>query len=229
LERIGVVLAMEYSGAGEVPRLLVETAEESGARSPSRFLVANPDMVRVIRRVLASGDRVACILEDVPDGSIRLAGFRILAEASPSPGRARHLEIHHTDPPTGEVLGDPSEPGELEDHELAEAVGMEGEYVFHAEYSRDTASVLRWHGSYYYTNDGGTFGPFLSLMAALEWSESFDVPEGIESMKCTELSSEEMGRCLQWNHRYEPGVTIELNGDTWALGPDLIWRRDDPR
>jgi len=222
MKHVGQVLALEFARNDAAPDLLVGAVDGQSVDATVRFTIANADLLKVVRRTLATGDVIECTSKDSPGGTPELVSFGRVEESKAKRGQARHLQVRQVIREKGKPQTEPRKPGEISESK-SERIGDEGENVFSLTWEANypggngVESILRWRATYYYAGDHGTFGPFSTLRDALQWSELNNVGSVTESITCSEMDSDALARLLTLRDGEKSGFRFEINGEQWAF------------
>lgn len=212
----GIVLGIEYTEGQEYPQLLISSGDISIPENTIGYRIISTDLMKVIRRTLATGDLVEYLVPDLNDGDTELLGVRLIEPAAEQKGEARTLRIEHCG--RGPDFSDAAyaEPKSIE---LSEEESLrEGEAVFSWVWETGVTMIIRARGAYFYDGDDGMFGPFRTLLDSLRWSDLDKFTISTESIQCSEIDAESLAELLTTWDKLPIGFEIILNDENWKLG-----------
>ncbi len=216
MKAVGIVLGIEYTESQEYPQLLISSGDISIPENTIGYRIISTDLMKVIRRTLATGDLVEYLVPDLNDGDTELLGVRLIEPAAEQKGEARTLRIKHCG--RGPDFSDAAyaEPKWIE---LSEAESLqEGEAVFSWVWERGATTIIRARGAYFYDGEDGMFGPFRTLLDSLRWSDLDKFTISTESIQCSEIDAESLAELLTTWDKLPIGFEIILNDENWKLG-----------
>lgn len=219
---VGKVLRLEKASYDACPWLVLEPAGAPSGADSARYSVPNPEMVKVFRRTLATGDVIECNVMDMLHGAIVTSSFRIVERAPEQSGRVRELRVEYGEPGSNSSDAEYGEPEEIDPSEAEEL--RQGETVFshawdgNAPGHSGVIQIIRARGDYFYSGDEGMFGPFRTLLDAFHWNHLDTFSSATESIRCSELDVAELADLLAPRDDVPIGYRLEINGDRWELG-----------
>ena len=215
---IGKVEEINYSESGKCPRLRIKPVGSSIQKYADGFIIMNNDLMKAIRRTLATGDIIECTV----DNYYRLLGFRVINKTESELGVVRHLSIHYEDVDFEQFRKEGSKSDEIGNF-YGDVVEL-GETVYRLDWTGMYSGVMlivRLGNSYFSDlEQGPVLGPFSTLIDAIKGSELDYFSEATESIECTELDSKTLASLLKTDERIESGFKLFLNSEEWELNED---------
>ena len=218
---IGTVLRLEFTEGAATPSLVIELVDDAGEGRIARCPVSDPEMVKVFRRTLSSGDLIDCQVAKADREIGPIEGFRIINKAAERPGYGRSLQFEHYGPDLVFSDADFEQPKEIEGSkaELLET----GDTVFSLAWDADRPggsgvnTVTRVGNVYFVDCGAGWMGPFRKLMDVLVWAEMDKFNTTTESISCSEMNAAALATLLAPWDDVPIGFQIWLNDEGWTL------------
>lgn len=219
---VGRVRRLEQTSSDDRPWLVLEPIGTAAGADAARYAVPDEDMLKALRRTLATGDVIECNVTEMVHGATITSNFRIVERAPEQSGRGRELRIKYAKPGPNSSDADYGDPDEIDSSEAEEL--RRGETVFSLAWDGDApghsglVQIIRARGDYFYSGDEGMFGPFRTLLDAFHWNDLDTFSSVTASIRCSELDATALAVLLEPSDDVPIGYRLDINGEGWELG-----------